>query len=115
MEILFGLMAIVLAAIALWRAKAVGESNEQLTDRLTQLELEVYRLRQKQTTAAPVTPAATSTAETRAEPLLRALAREPETPATPPPPVIKSPVELPPIIAHLRQMSPFGREFLNKQ
>jgi hypothetical protein len=102
MEILFGLTAIVLATIALWRAKIVGESNEQITDRLTQLELEVYRLRQKQTAAAPVTPAAAAatTTETPAESLLRSLACEPEVPvAIPPPPVFKPPVEPPPFIA----------------
>jgi len=103
MEIFFGLIAIVLAAIALWRAKTVNENNEQLTDRLTQLELEVYRLRQKQTSAAPVTPAATT--ETAGEVARRDAVREPEVPVTPPPP----PAIPPPLPAHTGTPPPIIR------
>jgi len=66
MEIFFGLTAIVLATIALWRAKIAGENSEQLTDRLNRLELEVYRLRQKNS-GVPVTPVARATPVSAAE------------------------------------------------
>ena len=77
MEIFFGLTAIVLATIALWRTKKAGENNEQLTDRLTEVELEVYRLRQKNS-GSPATPAAKTAPIPMAEPDI----------FVPPPPVI---------------------------
>ena len=98
MEIFFGLTAIVLAAIALWRAKIVGENNEQLTDRLTQLELEVYRLRQKQTFPAPVTPNAPPAPAGEIPTAARTGIPVPESEipvVIPPPPVIQPPPIIP--------------------
>ena len=56
MGILIGLIGVVLATLALRRARIVRENNEQLADRLTQLEVEVYRQRQKSAAPAPVAP-----------------------------------------------------------
>jgi uncharacterized membrane protein len=122
MEIFFGFIAIVLAIIALWRAKMVGENNEQLTDRLTELELEVYRLRQKNS-GAPTTPAAKTVPVPAAEmdvvvPPPPLIPEMPDTPGmeeispgifgvadsrpAPPPPVIAPP----PVLAFAKTVEP---------
>jgi uncharacterized membrane protein len=104
MDILLSLIAIVFAAIALWRAGIIRENNEQLTLRLTELETEVYRLRNRSSHIPPAakaeTSAGASTAEFQTDATFPAPPVIPEMPEIPPgpsdemdaPPVISPPV-----------------------
>ena len=103
MDMLFSLIAIGLAAIALRRSRIVRENNEQLVERLTALELEVYRQRGR---TALVPPAATKTEEENKSTFKPATLppRKPEAEQFAPPPEIPPasvPVSPPPLIPEM--------------
>jgi uncharacterized membrane protein len=98
MAILLGLIALVLATIALSRTANSRESSDQLTRRLTELELEVYRLRKKQNLG----PTGESEVESeRIATTIFTAAPESITPAEsgqPTPPPVARPIPVPPTI-----------------
>jgi hypothetical protein len=109
MEILLGLMALVtilaslialvLAIIALARANTARENTDELTQRLTGLELELSRLRSKSEQTPPTAPAA------KPEMLGADFAPAPETQtdaAFPPPPVIPQM----PVLPEMQEIAP---------